>query len=126
MINAIFEKIIQFGYYKMKVKSIFGIKIAITPLVFFLLSLFIIITLPACKTEQEKQAAKIEKTEKMKKKQGEKQYEKDQKRHMKIQDKETRKRMKKSKSKMMDQTYVKKRSCWSRFFGKRDKTCPKK
>ncbi len=86
----------------------------------------LLFTMPACKTTQEKQAAKIEKEGENKKKQAEKDYEKAQKRHMKIQDKKTRKRMKKNKSKMMDQTSVEKRSCWQRFFHrKKEKTCNK-
>lgn len=86
----------------------------------------LLFTLPACKTTQEKQAAKIEKEAAKKKEQAEKDYEKAQKRHMKIQDKKTRKRMKKNKSKMMGETSVKKRSCWQRFFHpKKEKTCNK-
>lgn len=100
-----------------RMKSILIICIFISTLLF---------TLPACKTTQEKQAAKIEKEAAKKKKQAEKDYEKAQKRHMKIQDKKTRKRMKKNKSKMMDETSVKKRSCWQRIFHKKkEKTCNK-
>lgn len=86
----------------------------------------LLFTIPACKTTQERQAAKIEKEGENKKKQAEKDYEKAQKRHMKIQNKKTRKRMKKNKSKMMDETSVEKRSCWQRFFHrKKEKTCNK-
>lgn len=88
------------------------------------ISLMTLIGLPSCKTtDQEKQAAKIAKVEKSKKKQAQKEYEKAQKRHMKIQDKKTRKRMKGNRSKMMEQTNVKKKSWWKRIFGKKEKSC---
>lgn len=96
-------------------------------LILVLLFSTIFLITPACKTtDQERQAKKIEKEANSKKKQAEKDYEKAQKHHMKIQDKKTRKRMKKNKSKMMDQTSVKKTSCWHRFFHKKkEKTCNK-
>jgi len=84
------------------------------------------LTTSSCKTtDQERQAAKIAKEEKKKKRQAQKDYEKAHKRHMNIQDKKTRKRMKGNKTKMMDQTYVKKKNFWQRLFKKKDKTCPK-
>lgn len=96
------------------------------PMLICLFSVSLILTMPSCKTtDQERQAKKIAKVEKAKKKKAEKEYEKAQKRHMKIQDKKTRKRIVGNKSKMMDQTKVKKRSFWQRIFPKKDKTCPK-
>lgn len=87
----------------------------------------LIISISSCKTsDQERQVAKIAKEEKAKKKQATKDYEKAHKRHMKIQDKDTRKRMKGNKSKMMGQTSVNKRSWWQRIFHpKKEKTCNK-
>lgn len=83
-------------------------------------------TITSCKTtDQERQAKKIAKIEKEKKKQAEKEYQIRQKRHMDIQDKKTRKRIKGNKTKMMDQTSVKQRNFWQRLFPKRDKTCVK-
>lgn len=90
-----------------------------------LIGSFTLTTISCKTTDQERQEAKIERAKQAKKRQAEKDYEKAQKRHMSIQDKKTRKRMKGNKSKMMEQTNVKKRNFWQRMFRKKDPTCPK-
>lgn len=93
----------------------------------FLIMIFTI-GLYSCKTtDQERQAAKIAKVEETKKKEAQKEYENARKRHMDIQDKKTRKRMQGNRSKMMEQTNVKKKSWWAQIFKRKPKSCrPKK
>ncbi len=87
--------------------------------IFFLLFLFLSITIISCKTvsSYSKSKAKQEKVQKLKKKKAEKDYKIKAKKHLKIQSKETKKRMINNRKKMMEQTPVKKRSFWNRIFG---------